>query len=341
MQSSTMTSPFNPPARIAADAISTRRETVLEAMPPLSDSPHYRCDIKAFGSGRYEFCGLSAGFFITFGDMDFGTPKSALMSFPDMLRVYVASRGDGEYVSPHGNPLSLEAPNTAIVIEPANAPATDATFAGCIRYVCVFIRREALKTLYAGCEHELPTVLQAFLEGELQETIARPLPVAAALLRCLEDVHASPLEGRRRHLFLQSKAVEIVCQALEAFEHGEAVGSAEVKRLTVRCVLKAQRLLSENFVTPPSLEDLAHHVGLSRSTLCTGFRQVVGKSVFDYIQDLRMQEALALLNGRGVSISEIAHAVGYNRASSFSVAVQRHFGATPTELRRRGTLPVN
>lgn len=84
---------------------------------------------------------------------------------------------------------------------------------------------------------------------------------------------------------------------------------------------------------------LARRVGLSRSALCSGFRQILGQSVFDYVHGLRMQQALELLNERDASITQIAYAVGYNRASSFTVAVQRHFGATPSELRRRSALP--
>jgi AraC family transcriptional activator of pyochelin receptor len=212
------------------------------------------------------------------------------------------------------------------------------TFAGCNRYVHVSIHREPLKALFAGSEHELPDVVQAFLRGDLDRTVARALPLGAGLLRCLEDVLACSLEGRRRRLSLQSKAVEIVCQALEALEHRDGFGSAEATILTARGVLKAQRLLADNFVSPPSLEDLALEVGLSRSVLCTGFRQILGHSVFDYIQSLRMQQALTLLTERDVTITQIAHAVGYNHASSFSVAVQRHFGATPSELRRRSAL---
>jgi AraC-like DNA-binding protein len=65
----------------------------------------------------------------------------------------------------------------------------------------------------------------------------------------------------------------------------------------------------------------------------------MGQTVFDYIADLRMQHALAMLSQRTPSITQIAYAVGYNHSSSFSVAVQRRFGITPSELRRRG-LPI-
>lgn len=307
-----------------------------EGLVPLSDPLHYCWRSRLLGSGRYEFCGLSKGFFITFGDMEVGTPQLVHMSFPDTLRVYVTSNGDCDYGAEQDNCVSLDAPNTAILIQPADAPPTKATFAGCTRFVCVFIHREALKSLHAGGEHELPAVLQSFLEGDLESTVARTLPLGAALLRCLEDVHASALDGLRRRLFLQSKAVEILCQAIDALEHSESFGSPDTTRLTARGVMKAQRLLMENFVAPPSLEDLAHEVGLSRSGLCAGFRQILGQSVFDYTQELRMQHALSMLSERNVSIAQIAYAVGYNRASSFSVAVQRHFGATPSELRKRG-----
>jgi AraC-like DNA-binding protein len=322
----------------AIDRIAPRRPPV-EALVPLSDRHHYRLQaIGPHGGARYEVCGLSDGFFIAFGDVELDRPQSLYLSFPDTLQVYVASNGDGEYVFPHGDRLSLEAPNTAIIIQPAGAPAAEATFAGCSRYIGVSIHRDALRALYAGGERELPDALQLFLDGGLDHTLARTLPLGAALLRCLEDVHGCSLEGHRRRLFLQSKAVEMLCQAFEALEHADGFGSAEATMLTARAVMKAQRLLDKTFMAAPSLEDLAHEVGLSRARLCTGFRQIMGQSVFDYTQDLRMRHALAMLNERGASIAQIAHAVGYNRASSFSVAVQRHFGATPTELRRRSAL---
>ena len=317
------------------DPVEGARELWEGLMPP-SDPEHYCWRSKILGSRRYEFCDLAEGFVVTFGEMEVDTPQLVQMSFPDVLRIYVTNNGDGEYMPWQGNALSLDAPNTVIMIEPANAPDTEARFVGCTRFVCVYIHRETLKALYAGGEHELPAVLQSFLDGSLQRTVARAVPLGSALLRCLEDVHASTLCGLRRRLFLQAKAVEILCQAIDALEHSEGFGSPDATRLTARGVLKAQRLLTENFVAPPSLEDLAHEVGLSRSGLCTGFRQILGQSVFDYIQDLRMQQALAMLNERNVPISQIAYAVGYNRASSFSVAVQRHFGATPSELRKRG-----
>jgi AraC-like DNA-binding protein len=321
----------------AYDQLTDEQRELVNAIVPLSDAQHYRLPKMRFFERRgwMEFCGLADGFFVTFGEIEFDRAKSGYFSVPDTLQVYVASNGDGEFAFPHDAPLSFEAPNTAIVIEPAGAPATEATYTGAHRYAYVFIHREALRALFSGSEHELPEILRAFVEGSLQRTVGRALPLGSALLGCLEDLHACPLEGRRRRLFLQSKAIEIVCQAIEALERAGGLAPAPTTMLTARGVLKAQRLLAETFVSRSSVEDLAREVGLSRSALCTGFRQILGQSVFDYTQNLRMEQALAYLNERDASITEIAFAVGYKNVSSFSVAVQRHFGATPTELRRR------
>ncbi|WP_447763323.1 helix-turn-helix transcriptional regulator [Sphingopyxis panaciterrae] len=160
------------------------------------------------------------------------------------------------------------------------------------------------------------------------------------MLRTLEDLRNCVLDGRGRRLVIRSKAIEILCHAFDALAQDEnGDGFHEASKLAANGVLKAQRLLADNFVTPPSLDDLAHMVGMSRSSLCAAFRQIVGQTVFDYVGDLRMQQALAMLSHRNATIAEVAYAVGYGHPSSFSVAVQRRFGTTASELRRRGLPP--
>jgi len=323
-------------ADYALDRIEYQAQLV-DAFVPLSDC-HYRWRVReCFGSGSYEFCGLADGFFVTFAETEYHTPQAAHFCSPDSLHIYLASSGDGEYVPADGGPLSFEAPSTVLIVEPGKQPPAEVTLAGVARYIYIVVHREVLRTMYAGSAHELPALLQAFLDGDLERTSGRALPLSAAMLRCLEDVQTCSLDGRRRRIFLQSKALEIVCQALEAFDQSECFRSVETTKHTARGVLKAQRFLAANYVTPPSLEELAAEVGVSRSALCTGFRQILGLSVFDYIQDLRMQRALTLLSEGDDPITQIAYAVGYNRSSSFAVAVHRHFGTTPSKLRRRNT----
>lgn len=309
----------------------------IDLIEPMGDPCHYRFyTSKLFGSGHVECCALADGFLVHFNDISHDQPNAMSVAAPDMLRVRIASDGDGEYVTARGDRIDLKGAGSAIVIEPAGMPPAKAVFIGHSRTVTVYIHRSRLQDLYADRAHELPGALQAFIAGSLRHTVAQRLPLNASLLRCLEDLHGCDLGGHSRRLFIRSKAIEILCHAFKVMVHDDEQVTLDASAQMTRGVIKAQQRLIEDFVAPPSLDDLAREVGLSRSGLCAGFRQIVGQTVFDYIGDLRMQQALSMLNERAASITQIAYAVGYSHPSSFSLAVQRRFGTSPSELRRRG-----
>ncbi|MDO9370660.1 MAG: AraC family transcriptional regulator [Sphingopyxis sp.] len=309
----------------------------IDVIEPMGDPSHYRFyTSKEFGQGQVEFCALADGFLVHFNDVTHDQPNALSIAAPDMLRVRIASDGDGEYVTAQGDRIDLKGAGSAIVIEPAGMPPAKAVFIGHSRTVTVYIHRSRLQDLYADRVHELPGALRDFIGGSLGHTVAQRLPLSASLLRCLEDLHGCDLDGHSRRLFIRSKAIEILCHAFKAMGQDDEPVMLDASAQMTRGVIKAQQRLMDDFVAPPSLDDLAREVGLSRSSLCAGFRQIVGQTVFDYIGDLRMQQALSMLNERAASITQIAYAVGYSHPSSFSLAVQRRFGASPSELRRRG-----
>lgn len=308
----------------------------IDIIEPMGDPCHYRFyTSKNFGSGQVECCVLADGFLVHFNDVTHDQPVAMSVEAPDMLRVRIASDSDGEYVTAWGDRIDLKGAGSAIIIEPAGMPPAKGVFIGHSRTVTVYIHRSRLQHLYADRVHELSGALQAFIAGSLRHTVVQHLPLNASLLRCLEDMQSCDLDGHSRRLFIRSKAIEILCHAFKGMGADDEVLLDASAQMT-RGVVKAQQRLMENFVAPPSLDDLARDVGLSRSSLCAGFRQIVGQTVFDYIADLRMQQALSMLNERAASITQIAYAVGYSHPSSFSLAVQRRFGTTPSELRRRG-----
>lgn len=310
----------------------------LETCTPLGDPRHFRVQgSTGEAHGYYEYCRLEEGFFAYICDATYLVPLPISIVAENMIRVRVASDGDGEYMTAEGDLLDLKGPSASIVIEPPGQQPAVAVSAGHNLSAEVYVHRDMLARFYAHDGHELPAVLQAFIAGDLKHTAARRLALNPQLLRALEDLRGCSLEGRSRRLLIRAKAIEILCHAIDALAQDEnGDGASEASKSAANGVLKAQRLLAENFVTPPSLDDLAQEVGMSRSSLCTAFRQIVGKSVFDYVGDLRMQRALSMLNRQDTTIAEVAYSVGYGHPSSFSVAVQRRFGTTASELRRRG-----
>lgn len=66
-----------------------------------------------------------------------------------------------------------------------------------------------------------------------------------------------------------------------------------------------------------STEELAAHLGLNRTYLCKRFRAETGRSVADFITDLRLNEAKRLLAASKKPLGEIAESLGFSSQSHF------------------------
>jgi len=83
-----------------------------------------------------------------------------------------------------------------------------------------------------------------------------------------------------------------------------------------------------------SLSDLAAGVGLSRSAFVMRFSRAVGCSPMVALRDLRMRRAADLLAAGGLSVENVARAVGYASRSSFSRAFRAARGSDPSAFQR-------
>ena len=94
----------------------------------------------------------------------------------------------------------------------------------------------------------------------------------------------------------------------------------------------ARRHLSSRF----SLAEAARHVGTSERTLARWLENVLGKTSFSYVQDLRVERATHMLQTTDASIEEIASLVGYRDGVTLRTLLRRKTGSSVRELRARG-----
>lgn len=100
-----------------------------------------------------------------------------------------------------------------------------------------------------------------------------------------------------------------------------------------KALLEAQKILSDNYASPPTIPELAKKVALNEYKLKTGFRDMYGKSIYEYVRGLRMENASRLLENMDLSISEIAGMVGYVNTSHFASAFRNKYGLNPSDFR--------
>jgi len=85
-----------------------------------------------------------------------------------------------------------------------------------------------------------------------------------------------------------------------------------------------------------SLQELAEHAGMSRSTFAQKFKETVGKSPMEYLTGWRMLLAGDKLVNSSDPISVIALSLGYESESAFSTAFKRVMGCSPRQYGRGG-----
>ncbi|QWA09838.1 AraC family transcriptional regulator [Sodalis ligni] len=86
---------------------------------------------------------------------------------------------------------------------------------------------------------------------------------------------------------------------------------------------------------PWKIQELAHHVGMSRTVFAQRFKERVGMTTMEYLTHWRILLASDRLQTSDDPVSKIAWSIGYGTESAFGKAFKRVLGYSPREHRRR------
>jgi AraC-like DNA-binding protein len=75
-------------------------------------------------------------------------------------------------------------------------------------------------------------------------------------------------------------------------------------------------------------------MAISRASLYSKFKSIVGVGINTYINDYRLSEAKSLLEQTDYSMIEIAEMVGFQTQSYFSTLFKEQFGISPMKYRQ-------
>lgn len=95
---------------------------------------------------------------------------------------------------------------------------------------------------------------------------------------------------------------------------------------------RIMKVINENISNPElNVEMLATNVGLSRVHVHRKLKELTNLSAREFIKNIRLQQAAALLKEKKLTVSEVAYATGYTNLSHFSSSFKEAHGMSPKE----------
>jgi AraC-like DNA-binding protein len=155
--------------------------------------------------------------------------------------------------------------------------------------------------------------------GLLDEELNRPSMGGQTIMYGLLDVIFT---------YLIREMVDQIGQARTGWS--QAVADVQIR--------KAVTVMHEDPAHGWTLEELAKQAGLSRTLLAERFRRTMGDTPLSYLRCLRVQKAMTLLSDANDSLEQVARAVGFSDAFSFSKVFKKITGQSPSAFRRQARL---
>lgn len=136
------------------------------------------------------------------------------------------------------------------------------------------------------------------------------------------------------------RAVSLLRLLVVAAEGGAARMAGRPRRDTdvERRLKKIEIFVTCNSIRKVTIDDIAAHVGMNRSSLCTFFRRRTGMTVVEYVNHMRLDNARRLLADTPLTVQQVCYGSGFQDVPYFCRIFKRAFGLTPSEYRHRGSL---
>lgn len=141
------------------------------------------------------------------------------------------------------------------------------------------------------------------------------------------------MSGLRRLLgFLE------LLQGLAESSGAEPLASAgfapELDRFTCERIRRIHRHVYQNFSSAIAHQDLARLAGLSPAALSKFFRRTTGRTLTEFINEVRVGEAVRRLLDTTANVSEIAYASGFESLAHFNATFRRIKQVNPSRFRQ-------
>lgn len=159
----------------------------------------------------------------------------------------------------------------------------------------------------------------------LENTISFESLLAQYVRLFLIKTYGAEIEGK---LILKQLMIRLL---REEQEKQEVVN--DTSRSLLETIREVANYIQQHPGEPHTIESLSARANLSPRYFSKKFKQIIGNTVKSYIVYSRIKRAEHLLHFTGMTVTEVAYALGYNDLHFFSRQFKQYTGKNPSEIR--------
>ena len=167
-------------------------------------------------------------------------------------------------------------------------------------------------------------VMAESLSGGADDYITKPVDLDILELK----IRSIFVNRRKLHSYYLSRMNLLQPEALAKQE-----GKPLQNDLDGQFLQKVAKAVRDNLANPDfSVGDLAGEVAMSRTLLYEKTRKLLGMAPNDFIREMRMKQAKALLEEGSLSVTDVAVACGFSDVRYFSTVFKKYYGVSPSKV---------
>lgn len=119
------------------------------------------------------------------------------------------------------------------------------------------------------------------------------------------------------------------------FDYASIVAKVRALNSDSKIVHEISNYVQKHISEPIQVSEIAEALGNNVSYLCRSFKKETGKTLKEYINETKLEEAEYLLLSTSKPIVDIAMALGYSSQAYFTTMFHKYTGSTPMEFREK------
>jgi len=142
----------------------------------------------------------------------------------------------------------------------------------------------------------------------------------------------SSLKNNRKKVHLLSELFKMLAHFFEKIENRDSLETNFLAANDLSALMKIRYEIEASIPKILKNEDMAKKANMSLSKFKKLFKQLFGKSPYQYHLEYKMEKAMHQLKKGNLSVTEVGYSLGYKNLSNFAKAFNKHHGRLPSEV---------